>query len=99
MASSKEAFSRFEMWKNSRTVLRLTVYERGAEDHFTGSIYHVDFDEETLDFTVDATGPDDTRRFLPPLCLSGADFTVEPRRVEAVDPTFGKVIFEELRTV
>jgi len=99
MASSREAFSKFEMWKNSRTVLRLTVYERGAEDHFTGSIYHVDFDEETVDFTVDATGPDDTRRFLPSLGLAGAGFTVEARRVEAADPTFGTVIFEEVRTV
>src|SRR5579872_1962544 len=100
MASPKEAFSKFEMWKNLRIVLRLTVYERGAEDHFTGSIYHVDFNEGTVDFTVDATGPDDTRIFLPPLGLTGADFTVEPRRVEATDdPGFFKVIFEEVRTV
>jgi hypothetical protein len=99
MDSSKEAFSRFEMWKNSHTVLRLTAYVNGAEDHFIGSIYHVDFDEELVDFMVDATGPDDTRRALPPLCLTGADFRVERRRVEATGPGFGKVVFEKVRTV
>ncbi len=66
MASSEEAFSRFEMWKNSRTVLKLTVYERGAEDHFIGSIDHVDFDEEIVCFVEDAT-----RTFLPPINLRG----------------------------
>ena len=60
MASSIEAFSKFEMWKNSRTVLRLTVYDRGAEDHFIGSIDHVDFDEEVVGFVKDAK-----RMFLP----------------------------------
>lgn len=99
MSSAKEAFSKFEMWKNSQTVLRFTVYERGADDHFTGSIYHVDFDEESVDFMADPTRPDAAREALPPLCLTGADFTVEPRRVVAVLPTFGTVIFEEVRTV
>jgi len=45
------------MWENLRTVLRLTVYERRAEDHFTGSIYHVDLDEEIVDFVVDNDTP------------------------------------------
>ena len=94
MASSKEPFLRFEMWKNSRTVLRLTVYERGAEDHFTGSIDQVDFDEEVVGFMEDAT-----RTFLPPLDLRESDFAVEPRRVEVTDPRFGKVIFEEVPIV
>jgi hypothetical protein len=94
MASSKEAFSRFEMWKNLRTVLRLTVYERGAEDHFTGSIYHVDFDEEIVGFVETAT-----RLSLPPLDLRESVFTVEPLRVEVTDLRFGKVIFEEVRTI
>jgi hypothetical protein len=94
MASSKEAFSRFEMWKNSRTVLRLTVYDRGAVDHFTGSIYHVDFDGEFIGFVVTAT-----RSYLPTLDLRESFFTVEPFKVEVTDPRFGKVIFEEVRTV
>ena len=90
MASSREAFSKFEMWKNSRTVLRLTVYDRGAEDHFTGSIYHVDFDEEIVGFEETAT-----RMALPALDLRESDFTIEPRKVVASDPRFGEVIFEE----
>lgn len=94
MASSREAFLRFEMWKNSRTVLRLAVYERGAEHHFTGSIYHVDFDGEIVGFVEDAT-----RRYLPALDLRGSDFKVELLRIEVVDPRFGKVVFEEVRTV
>jgi hypothetical protein len=94
MDSSKEAFSKFEMWKNSRTVLRLTVYDRGALDHFTGSIYHVDFDEEQVCFVETAT-----RSYLPVLELRESFFTIEPFRVEVSDPRFGKVIFEEVRTV
>jgi hypothetical protein len=94
MASSKEAFSKLEMWKNSRTVLRLTVYDRGAEDHFIGSIYHVDFEGEFVGFVVTAT-----RSYLPALDLRESSFTVEPFRVEVSDPRFGKVIFEEVRTV
>ena len=94
MASSKDAFSKLEMWKKSKTVLRLTVYERGAEDHFTGSIFHVDFGEQTVGFVVIAS-----RTFLPPLDLTDADFVVEPFRVEASDPQIGKVVFEEVRTV
>jgi hypothetical protein len=94
MASSKEAFSRLAMWKKCKTVLRLTVYERGAIDHFIGSIFHVDFDEEQVGFVETAS-----RTFLPPLDLREADFTVDKYRVEVSDPRFGKVIFEEVRTV
>jgi hypothetical protein len=92
MASSSEAFERFEMWKNSRTVLKLTVYESGAVDHFTGSIYHVDFDAEQVGFVETAT-----RRYLPALDLRDSTFAVEPLRVEVCDPRFGSVLFEEVR--
>jgi hypothetical protein len=94
MASSKEAFSKFEMWKNSRTVLRLTVYDRGAKDHFIGSIYHADFAGEAVGFVETAT-----RSFLPLLDLRESSFVVEPLKVEVTDLRFGKVIFEEVRTV
>jgi hypothetical protein len=94
MASSKEAFDKFEMWKKSRTVLKLTVYNRGAEDHFTGSIYHVDSEEEIVGF-VDWP----SRMSVPLLDLSESTFEVEPLRVVVTDPRFGSVIFEEVRTV
>jgi hypothetical protein len=94
MASSREAFLRFEMWKKSRTVLRLTVYDRGAEDHFTGSIYHVDPEEEIVGFVETAT-----RFSVPPLDLSESTFKVEPLRIEVTDLRFGWVIFEEVRIV
>lgn len=94
MASSKEAFSKFEMWKNSKTVLKLAVYERGAEDHFIGSIFHVDFDAEQIGFVELAT-----RTFLPTIDLRESTFTVDPFRVEVSDPQVGKLILEEVRTV
>jgi hypothetical protein len=94
MASSREAFFKLEMWKNRKTVLRLTVYDRGAEDHFTGSIYHVDFDEEIVGFEETAT-----RMALPALDLRESEFTVEPLKVVVRDLRFGKVIFEEVPTV
>lgn len=93
MASSCVAFERFEMWKNSHTVLRLTVYDKGAIDHFTGSISHVDFDAEQVSFLNSA------RPIVPALDLSGATFAVEPRRVVASHPDVGKVIFEEIPKV
>jgi hypothetical protein len=94
MASSSEAFERFEIWKNSRTVLKLTVYDRGAEDHFTGSIYHLDPEAEIVGF-VDWP----SRMSVPPLDLRESSFLVEPFRVVVSDPHFGEVIFEEVRTV
>jgi len=39
MASSKEAFERFWTWKNSRTLLRLTLWEKGqAPTSFVGAV-------------------------------------------------------------
>jgi hypothetical protein len=89
MASSREAFLKFSMWKNSKTLLRLTVYERGTEDHFTGSIYHVD----ELEFVVGFS--DDLTHSHIPLDFRRASFEIERRRLVAVDERVGKVIFEE----
>jgi hypothetical protein len=89
MASSREAFSKFSRWKNSRTLLRLTVYERGTEDHFTGSIYHVDEVEMVVGF-----GDDLTHSHIP-LDFRGASFEVERRRLMVTDERIGTVVFEE----
>jgi len=90
MASSKVAFDKFRMWKKSRTVLRLTVYERGTEDHFTGSIYHVDEEGGTVGLADEAT------RDMPVFDLREASFEVTARSLEAVRADSGKLVFKEL---
>ena len=47
------AFSKFEMWKNSQTVLNLAVYTKGTDDqgstiHWRGCITQVDVPELLL---------------------------------------------------
>ena len=92
MDSSKvAAFSRFETWKKSHTVLKLVVYERGAEDHFTGSIIHVDFDEDMVTFVDGLTHNNWS------LDLRASAFEVTPDRVVVLDEKVGKLVFEVAR--
>jgi hypothetical protein len=56
MASSKEAFFKLGRWKNSRTVLRLTVFMNGgAPEIRQGVLTSVDEDEVLVAFVDDST--------------------------------------------
>jgi hypothetical protein len=97
MASSREAFARFDRWKNSRTVLNLMVVnivdDECSEDRFQGAIFFADEDEGIVAF-VD----DESRNHLQ-LDLSEASFTVASRSVEAKCLDRGTVTFVEVLLV
>jgi len=97
MASSREAFVKFDKWKNSRTVLNLTVVnivdDECSEDRFQGAIFFADEDKGIVAF-VD----DESRNHLQ-LDLSGASFTLGPRSVEVKCLDRGTVMFAEVLLV
>ena len=91
MASSRDAFRRFNKWKNSRTVLNLTVVTNGAEDRLQGAIFSVEGRRRAVGFV------DDASRNHVVLDLSGdVTFLVDDRSVEAVNERFGTVRFVEV---
>jgi hypothetical protein len=77
MASSKEAFERFGMWKKSRTVLKLTVLTKGGMPNILrGEVASLDEREGLVGFAVTAT-----RDFVT-LDFNGASFKIGKRVVE-----------------
>lgn len=91
MASSRVAFEKFEIWKNSRTVLNLTVWtNEGVPDNWHGRIISVEESRRLVGFVDDATR--DSRL----LDLTDASFVVKAKRVEASRLAEGKVTFAEL---
>lgn len=90
MASSREAFSKLSMWKNSRTLLNLTVVTHGAVDRWRGTLFHVDELGLVIGFA------DDASRNTKALDFGGdVRFRVDTRLVEAVCPSLGRVTFVE----
>jgi electron transfer flavoprotein alpha/beta subunit len=78
MASSKEAFEKFRMWKNSRTVLKLTVLTNGGTpDIFMGRVAAVDEDSWQVSFAVSKD------RSYRVITFVGASFLLGGRRLEA----------------
>ena len=95
MASSREAFLKFDKWKNSRTVLNLTVVDNveSFEEHLQGAIFFTDAEHGIVGFV------DDASRNHVTLDLSGASFVVAPRSVEVKCPERGIVTFVEVLLV
>jgi len=91
MASSRAiAFSRFATWKNSKTVLRVTVFTKGGvPDIWQGQVFSVDESRDLVGVT------DDASRKFSRIDLSEASFSVEARSVIATHE-IGWVRFEEL---
>lgn len=97
MASSREAFLKFDKWKNARTVLSFTVVKivdgEGFADRFQGAIFFTDEDKELVSFV------DDESRNHATLDLSGAFFKVTARSLEANCLDRGTVTFVEVLLV
>ena len=92
MASSKDAFFKFGTWKNSRTVLKLTVFTKeGKPDIWRGTIVSVDESRSFVGFVDEAT------RQPFGLDLRDSSFKVGEDLVEVVDPSTGRLVFEKLR--
>jgi hypothetical protein len=91
MASSEDAFRKFAMWKNSRTVLNLTVFTNfGMPDIWLGSITSVDEQQELVEFADDAT------RDLRTLDLRGASFAIAERSLEVTRASEeSRIVFKE----
>src|SRR5258708_30837192 len=90
MASSREGFRKFGMWKKSRTVLNLTIFTNaGVRDKWQGAIFFVDESDGIVGFADDAT------HAMLSLDLSAAAFEVEVLRVEATRPPNDRLVFTE----
>jgi len=78
MASSKEAFLKLEIWKKSKTVLKLTVVTKGGmPDTLRGQIVATDEESGLVSFVVSKV------RSLPRIDLNGATFRIGKRSLEA----------------
>jgi hypothetical protein len=78
MASSKEVFSKLEMWKKSKTPLKLTiVIKRGMPEILRGQISATDEDSSVVGFFVSKD------RGYPRFDLRGASFRIGKHVLEA----------------
>jgi hypothetical protein len=89
MASSSEAFEKFETWKNARTWLNVTVIERGKpEDKLFVRIIGTD-EEANL---VGIVG--EVMHSFSQFDVGQADFSVEPGRIVVSRDDLEWLIFE-----
>jgi len=78
MASSKEVFAKFEVWKESRTVLKLTEMTKGEmPEILRGKISSLDEERHLIGFAVTAT------RSFKAIDVGDASFQVGKCVVEA----------------
>lgn len=90
MASSREAFGKFEMWKKEHTLLNLVdIDHSGAENKRSGEICHVDWDGLAVLFI------DPKTRDSFPLDFREASFFVEDRFVEVLRSDRGCITLTE----
>jgi hypothetical protein len=89
MVSASEAFSKFSIWKNDRTSLRVTVIERDQpEDVFSGRIDTFDPDALLIGICVGV-------KQYGTFDVTGATFSVEPDRVVVERDDLEWLIFEK----
>lgn len=91
MASSSEAFEKFETWRNDKTSLRVTVIEGGKTDNvLLGRIGAIDPDASLVAVAIDAI-----RKFAT-FDVEDSEFSVELSRVVVTRNESDWMIFEEL---
>lgn len=94
MSSKESAFSKLETWKNSKTVLKVTVVENGfPPDVLECRICGVDPDNDLVDLVFEAT------RTFQNLDVSGAEFSLEDSVLRVCRGTEDSLTFEERRMV
>lgn len=93
MASSREAFDKFWTWKNSSTVLKLTVLTNGGKPEIlVGEIASIDEELSLVAFAI-------TReRSFRVIDFSDASFSIGKRLLEAERPTGDRLMCEEVVT-
>lgn len=92
MSSSSEAFSKFEMWKNAKTPLRVGVIIGGkTTEVLFGRI-------DALDESASQVGISQGTPFGPVLEVEDSIFSVEPTRVTATRNSSDWLVFEEVNS-
>jgi len=92
MASSSEAFEKFEMWKNSKTSLKVTMIVDGKPgDVLMGRIFHAE-SETSL---VGLSNPLVMHSFAR-FDVEDAEFSIEDSRLVATRNESDWIIFEEV---
>jgi hypothetical protein len=92
MASSSEAFAKFEIWKNSKTSLKVTLIVGGnTTDVLMGRLFFVDSDAGTIGIS----NPLVMHSFAQ-LDVEDAEFSVEDSRLVATRNESDWIVFEEV---
>jgi hypothetical protein len=92
MASSSEAFEKFETWKNSKTSLKVTIIVGGTtEDVLMGRIFHVE--PETSQ--VGLSNPLVMHSFVG-FDVEDSSFSIEESRLVATRNESDWIVFEEI---
>jgi hypothetical protein len=92
MASSSEAFEKFETWKNSKTSLKVTVIVGGrTADVLMGRLFHVGSEESQ----VGLSNPLVMHSFVA-FDLEEASFSIEESRLTATRNESDWIVFEEV---
>jgi len=91
MASSSEAFKKFEQWRKSKTPLRVTVIEDGK----TIAVLQARVDATDPDASLVGVAIDATRKFAN-FNVEGSDFSIEPSRMTVTRSKSDWMVFEEL---
>lgn len=91
MASSSEAFEKFETWKKSKTQLRVTLIVSGETTQvLEAKIFFTDPEAGHVGIAVDAT------RKFGNLDVGDATFSIEASRLVATRNESDWLIFEEI---
>jgi hypothetical protein len=93
MASSSEAFEKFFTWKNSKTLLKVTVITEGqTDDVLTGwRIFGVDPDASQIGISNPSI-----MHSASVFDVEGATFSIESARLVATRNESDWIVFEEL---
>ena len=90
MASSSEAFEKFEMWKNSKTPLKVTVFEGGKNTGvLVGLVIVLDSDAEQVGISNRLV-----MHSFAPFDVEGAEFSIEPSRMVVTRNESDWLVFE-----
>ena len=92
MASSSEAFAKLEIWRNSKTPLKVTVIVGGkTTDVLMGRLFFADPDESQIGLS----NPLVMHSFVA-FDVEGASFSIEESRLVATRNESDWIVFEEV---
>jgi len=96
MASSSEAFGKFFTWKNSKTLLKVTVITKGRTDDVLTGWRIIGVDPDALQ--VGISNPSIMHSWSV-FDFEGATFSIEPARLTATRNESDWIVFEEFSEI